>query len=220
MVGRELSELFPPKAPAGVDRPVILKAQNISVKGRVSNAAIELKAGEITALAGTVGAGEPNSLWRFSAVSQPRQGKRRDDLARRQLWQVLLLLLISSINDDALRANAIVGAYQRAKRRRSLPENKSSRHLFAHCQAKPAELFGNGHAKETHVSNFGDQFQWDRVVFGGALLIRDQTLSYKAVERGEELLQRFTVKAHTTLFPLHTIRQTLSSPNRQKHYAR
>jgi ribose transport system ATP-binding protein len=57
MVGRDMSELFPPKAPAGVDRQVVLKAQDISVKGRVSNAAIELKAGEITALAGMVGAG-------------------------------------------------------------------------------------------------------------------------------------------------------------------
>jgi ribose transport system ATP-binding protein len=57
MVGRSMSELFPPKAVKGVDRSVVLKATEVSVKGRVTNASIELKAGEITALAGMVGAG-------------------------------------------------------------------------------------------------------------------------------------------------------------------
>jgi ribose transport system ATP-binding protein len=57
MVGRDMSELFPPKAASGADRPVVLQASGVSVKGRVSNASIELRAGEITALAGMVGAG-------------------------------------------------------------------------------------------------------------------------------------------------------------------
>jgi ABC-type sugar transport system ATPase subunit len=57
MVGRNMSELFPPKAPAGIDRPVVLKANKVSVEGRVRDASIELRAGEITALAGMVGAG-------------------------------------------------------------------------------------------------------------------------------------------------------------------
>jgi ribose transport system ATP-binding protein len=57
MVGRSMSELFPPKAAKGVDRSVVLKATDVSVKGRVNNASIELKSGEITALAGMVGAG-------------------------------------------------------------------------------------------------------------------------------------------------------------------
>jgi ribose transport system ATP-binding protein len=57
MVGRSMSELFPPKAPKGVDRPVVLNATDVSVRGRVINASLELRAGEITALAGMVGAG-------------------------------------------------------------------------------------------------------------------------------------------------------------------
>jgi ribose transport system ATP-binding protein len=57
MVGRDMSELFPPKAAAGVERPIVLKATNVSVEGRVDNATIELRGGEITALAGMVGAG-------------------------------------------------------------------------------------------------------------------------------------------------------------------
>jgi ribose transport system ATP-binding protein len=57
MVGRDMSELFPPKAKVGIDRPVVLSAKDISVKGRVHKASIELRAGEITALSGMVGAG-------------------------------------------------------------------------------------------------------------------------------------------------------------------
>jgi ribose transport system ATP-binding protein len=57
MVGRNMSELFPPKAAAGVERPIVLKATNVSVEGRVDKATIELRGGEITALAGMVGAG-------------------------------------------------------------------------------------------------------------------------------------------------------------------
>jgi ribose transport system ATP-binding protein len=57
MVGRNMSELFPPKAKPGEARPVVLSAIDVSVKGRVHNASIELRAGEITALAGMVGAG-------------------------------------------------------------------------------------------------------------------------------------------------------------------
>jgi ribose transport system ATP-binding protein len=57
MVGRDMSELFPPKAKPREQRAVVLKATDVSVRGRVHNASIELRAGEITALAGMVGAG-------------------------------------------------------------------------------------------------------------------------------------------------------------------
>jgi ABC-type sugar transport system ATPase subunit len=56
MVGRNMNELFPPKA-GGVDRPIVLVAKDISVRGRVYGASIELRSGEISALAGMVGAG-------------------------------------------------------------------------------------------------------------------------------------------------------------------
>lgn len=57
MVGRNMSELFPALAKAGEERPVVLTAKDVSVKGRVFNASIDLRGGEITALAGMVGAG-------------------------------------------------------------------------------------------------------------------------------------------------------------------
>jgi len=57
MVGRDLKDIFPPKRPAASFGKVVLKAAHISVEGRVKSASLELRAGEITGLAGMVGAG-------------------------------------------------------------------------------------------------------------------------------------------------------------------
>lgn len=56
MVGRDMSELFPPKATAA-SGAVVLQAKGVSAAGRVRNASLTLRAGEVTALAGMVGAG-------------------------------------------------------------------------------------------------------------------------------------------------------------------
>jgi ABC-type sugar transport system ATPase subunit len=69
MVGRELGELFPPKrATATAPRPV-LRTERLSVAGRVRDVSIELRSGEIVALAGMVGAGRTElALGLFGAL--------------------------------------------------------------------------------------------------------------------------------------------------------
>jgi ABC-type sugar transport system ATPase subunit len=69
MVGRELGELFPPKrATATAPRPV-LRTERLSVAGRVRDVSIELRSGEIVALAGMVGAGRTElALCLFGAL--------------------------------------------------------------------------------------------------------------------------------------------------------
>lgn len=57
MVGRSLSELFPKRNTQSADSPVVLEVRNLSIPGRVHNASITLRRGEITGLAGMVGAG-------------------------------------------------------------------------------------------------------------------------------------------------------------------
>ncbi len=57
MVGRDLKDIFPPKRPLDPAAKVVLKAENVSIEGRVKNAGVEVRAGEIAALAGMVGAG-------------------------------------------------------------------------------------------------------------------------------------------------------------------
>jgi ribose transport system ATP-binding protein len=69
MVGRDLGDLFPPKrATAPVQQPV-LRTESLSIAGRVRDVSIELRSGEIVALAGMVGAGRSElALGLFGAL--------------------------------------------------------------------------------------------------------------------------------------------------------
>ncbi|KKB76469.1 ABC transporter ATP-binding protein [Devosia soli] len=56
MVGRELSNLYPPKHEPDVDAPVVLGVRNLSAKG-VRDISFDLKRGEILGFAGLIGSG-------------------------------------------------------------------------------------------------------------------------------------------------------------------
>ena len=57
MVGRPLTDVFPPRRGLSSDSPVLLRAERISVGSRVKNASFELRRGEVLGLAGLVGSG-------------------------------------------------------------------------------------------------------------------------------------------------------------------
>jgi ribose transport system ATP-binding protein len=57
MVGRPVSDMFPPKEPPPADAPVVLSVEGVSVPGRVHGASFDLRRGEILGFAGLVGAG-------------------------------------------------------------------------------------------------------------------------------------------------------------------
>ncbi len=56
MVGRELSNLYPPKHEPNVDEPVLLSVRNLATKS-VSDISFDLKRGEILGFAGLIGSG-------------------------------------------------------------------------------------------------------------------------------------------------------------------
>ena len=57
MVGRDLGDLFPPRPAVARSGRSVLRAEGIAIGDRVRDASIDLRAGEIVALAGMVGAG-------------------------------------------------------------------------------------------------------------------------------------------------------------------
>jgi len=65
MVGRELSDMFPDKAPPSDDAPIALKVRNLSVPEWVDDLSFEVRAGEVFGFAGLVGAGRTEA---FEAV--------------------------------------------------------------------------------------------------------------------------------------------------------
>ncbi|MET4231522.1 sugar ABC transporter ATP-binding protein [Bradyrhizobium sp. 482_C4_N1_1] len=69
MVGRDLGDLFPPRAAATKTGQPVLRTETISIGRRVRDVSIELRAGEIVALAGMVGSGRTDvALGLFGAA--------------------------------------------------------------------------------------------------------------------------------------------------------
>jgi ABC-type sugar transport system ATPase subunit len=69
MVGRDLGDLFPPRPAVARSGDTVLRTEDVDVGERVRGISIEIKAGEIVALAGMVGAGRSElALGLFGAV--------------------------------------------------------------------------------------------------------------------------------------------------------
>lgn len=75
MVGRDVSDMFPPKQPAPDGAPVLLRVSGLDVPGWVEKLSFEVRAGEILGFAGLVGAGRTEA---FEAILglRPRHSGR------------------------------------------------------------------------------------------------------------------------------------------------
>jgi ribose transport system ATP-binding protein len=62
MVGRDVSDMFPPKRFAPHDAPVLLRVSGLNVPGWVEHLDVEVRAGEILGFAGLVGAGRTEAF--------------------------------------------------------------------------------------------------------------------------------------------------------------
>ena len=73
MIGRELSEMYPPKTAKPGE--VVFEAHDICVPGRVSHASFELKKGEILGVSGLVGSGRTELMQAVFGVRRRTNGR-------------------------------------------------------------------------------------------------------------------------------------------------
>ncbi len=78
MVGRELSNLYPPKNEADVDADIILSVKNLVAKD-VKNVSFDLRKGEILGFSGLVGSGRTALFEAICGLSPIEQGEIRFD---------------------------------------------------------------------------------------------------------------------------------------------
>ncbi|AMP15097.1 sugar ABC transporter ATP-binding protein [Collimonas pratensis] len=75
MVGRDVSDMFPPKLMPAADAPVLLKVEHLAVPGWIPDLGFEVRAGEILGFAGLVGAGRTEAMEALIGL-RPRSGGR------------------------------------------------------------------------------------------------------------------------------------------------
>ena len=75
MVGRDVSDMFPPKDPAPAGAPVLLRVSGLDVPGWVDKLSFEVRAGEILGFAGLVGAGRTEAFEAILGLRARRSGR-------------------------------------------------------------------------------------------------------------------------------------------------
>lgn len=77
MVGREITDMYPPKQPPVPDAEIVLEAGNIHVPGLVEGASFRLRRGEILGFAGLVGSGRTGLMEAVVGLSHRSAGEIR-----------------------------------------------------------------------------------------------------------------------------------------------
>ena len=74
MVGRELTNLYPPKNEPDVDAPVVLSVRNLKARG-VKDISFDLRKGEILGFAGLIGSGRTAVAEAVVGLTHPTGGE-------------------------------------------------------------------------------------------------------------------------------------------------
>jgi ribose transport system ATP-binding protein len=85
MVGRDISDMYPPRRPPPDDAPIVLAVEGVTVPGRVNGASFALRRGEILGFAGLVGAGRTELMEGIVGLRQRSAGTVRTFGAERPI---------------------------------------------------------------------------------------------------------------------------------------
>ncbi len=77
MVGRDLSDMFPPKNEPDYDAPKVLEVQNLHVEGELDHISFDLRKGEILGFAGLIGSGRSALFESIIGLKQRDRGTVR-----------------------------------------------------------------------------------------------------------------------------------------------
>jgi hypothetical protein len=124
------------------------------------------------------------------------EAERADDLSGGKPGQIARLLRRRAVDDDALRANAVIGADQRAECRRGLAQAKGDLDLLRHRQAEAAILLRNGKAEQPEFPHLRDDGLGNAVLLRDLRLQRRQTLIDEALDRIEQLDKHILFERH------------------------
>jgi hypothetical protein len=142
---------------------------------------------------------------RTAAESEPASASVRQnevmispDAMRGHVRQPLRLLRLAAVHDEALAADADIGADHRAERRARAAELDRHQALVLHREAEAAVLFRNRQAEEPEVAHRADDLVGNRVVLGDLGFQRPQPLGDEAADTFDQLVAGLSIKRHGT----------------------
>ncbi len=95
-----------------------------------------------------------------------------------------------------MRADAVIGSDERAKRGRRFAELEGDLHLLAHVEAESAVLFGYRKAEQAQACHLRDHVRGYGVFPGDAVLQWNQALAHEPRDALDELLEGFLIDRH------------------------
>ena len=127
------------------------------------------------------------------------QREARDHFAAGKLRQPFLLLLFVAEHDDALAADADIGADDGAKGGRRVAELERDEDFLLHRQSEPAVFVGDGNAEEAELAHLLDDRVGHTVFIAHLGFDRHAFLAYEAAHRIDQLSPCFRIERHPGL---------------------
>ncbi len=145
---------------------------------------------------------------RVGARARFGEAEACDRLAAREFGQPLFLLIVAAEHDDALAADADIGADDRAERGRGLAQFEADQDLLFHGEAEAAVFGRDRNAEEAELAHLGHHVVGDEVVARDFVFDRDQPFAHEAADGGDQLVAGFEIERHAAVLDFIGISKT------------